>query len=81
MDGAPAIIPFIELCVFFLKVKTNNSSTLYIPLQSRILSGSTPTSTNGQVFEFLSEAGKNSASPRHVCFLVRYAFVTISKTK
>jgi len=54
MYGAP-VIPFIELCVFSLKVKANNYVTQYIPFQSRIPSGGTPTSTNGRVSGFLSE--------------------------
>jgi hypothetical protein len=59
--GTP-VIPFISLCIYFLKVRANSSRTVYIPLQSRILSGGQITSTDGKVAEFLREARKNHMS-------------------
>jgi len=55
--GSP-VLPTIEWGIAFLRAKANLIDTVYMPLQSRIISGGSPTSTRG-VPEFLREAAKN----------------------
>jgi hypothetical protein len=70
----PPIINFIEVCIFFLKAKADISRTVYIPIQSRILSGGNPTSTGGDMISFLREAVMN-----HTTFYSKLFGVVVSK--
>ena len=68
LDNIPSIygLPklfIVDCAIDVLKYTTDNSNMVYMPLQSRILSGSKPASAPGSVKQFLSDAGEN-----HIAF-------------